>query len=257
MSYQAPDSSLSDETELSARSEALVALGKKLVAELGLDDSVDTLGRWMAHHIAELMKELEVATVDNRSTKQAQLRDAILALWAHRSELPNGKRPFGEFEPIFRALESLDPESQHSRYLSPFRAPEKGDEESKDAQQWVRLAGALDFTSKILIDHCLILAAEAALDNSKEWVELARSAGIDDSFEFAVIRIISDRSDLMKEGNPDARQRRILVDRKKRLEEFLSIVSTFVNELDARMESLPAPTTDDPDEILLTDLRRL
>ena len=35
------------------RSDSVLALGKKLVDELGLDQSVDTLGRWMAHYIAE------------------------------------------------------------------------------------------------------------------------------------------------------------------------------------------------------------
>ena len=37
------------------RSDSVLALGKKLVDELGLDQSVDTLGRWMAHYIAEKM----------------------------------------------------------------------------------------------------------------------------------------------------------------------------------------------------------
>jgi len=225
-------------TEQSARSKAVVALGKKLVAELGLGDSVDTLGRWMAHHIAELVQEAEGATGDDRLAKQAQLRDAILALWAHRFELPTGKRPFGEFEPILRALAGLDPESRSSRYFSPSRAPDNQSDESEETRKWIELANALDHISKVLIDYCLTLAADAALDKSKEWVTLAKEAGIDDSFEFIVIRFIKDQSDLMKEPDPSTNQRRVLTDRKKKLEAFLSVASMLAKHIDARLDSL-------------------
>ena len=41
------------------RSDSVLALGKKIVDELGLDQSADTLGRWMAHYLAEKMKDAE------------------------------------------------------------------------------------------------------------------------------------------------------------------------------------------------------
>src|SRR5206468_12121550 len=88
------------------RSDSILKLGKKIVDELGLDQTVDTLGRWMAHYIAEKIGDVEAATGEDRAQKMSECRDAILQLWAHRSELPNGKRPFEDFEPIFRALQS-------------------------------------------------------------------------------------------------------------------------------------------------------
>jgi len=234
-------------TEQSARSKALVALGKKLIAELGFGDSVDTLGRWMAHYIAELVQEAESAASDDRPAKQAQLRDSILALWAHRFELPTGKRPFGEFEPILRALASLDPESQSPRYLSQSRAPDNESDESKETREWIEAANGLDHISKVLIDYCLTLAADAALDKSKEWVKLAKEAGIDDSFEFIVFQFIKDQSDLMKETDPNTYQRRVLTDRKKKLETFLSVASMLANDINARLTSLP-PAVVESDE---------
>jgi hypothetical protein len=160
-------------------------------------------------------------------------------VWAHRFELPAGKRPFGEFEPILRALASLDPEAKTSRYFSPSRAPDGEGVEPKETRQWIELATNLDHVSKTFIDHCLTLAAEAALDKSKEWVQLAKSAGIDDSFEFEVIRVIRDRRDLMKGRDPNAYQRRVLTDRKKKLEAFLSMASTLANDIEVRLDSLP------------------
>ncbi|PHN51614.1 hypothetical protein [Pseudomonas syringae] len=86
-----------------------MALGKKLVTEQGFDGSVDTLGRWMAHHIAELIQEAESANDDARPVKMAHVREAVLALWSHRHVIPNGRSPFAGMEPIFDALEMLRP----------------------------------------------------------------------------------------------------------------------------------------------------
>ncbi len=250
--HQIPDSSLSKVTEQSARARAVVALGKKLVAELELGDSVDTLGRWMAHYLAELIQEAEVATGDDRIAKQSQLRDSILALWTHRFELPSGMRPFSEFEPILRALASLDPESETPRYFSTSRAPNSESNESEETRQWIELARSIDYASKILIDHCLISAAGAALDKSQEWIKLANEAGIDDSFEFRVIRIISSQRDLMKETDLNASQRSILSDRHKKLEGFLSLASVLANDIKARVKAMPP---DDVNEKPLSDHR--
>ena len=39
----------------------VVALGERIVHELGLEESGDTLGCWMAHRVAELMERAETA----------------------------------------------------------------------------------------------------------------------------------------------------------------------------------------------------
>lgn len=239
-------------TEQSARSRAVVALGKKLVAEFELGDSVDTLGRWMAHYVAQLIQEAEVTTGDDQVAKQAQLRDAILTLWAHRAELPSGTRPFGEAEPIFRALESLDPDSETPRYFSLSRAPSSESSESEETRKWIELARGLDYASKILIDHCLISAAGSALDKSQEWVKLASEVGIDDSFEFRVIRMISNRRDPMRVGDLNAHQRNVLSDRLEKLEGFLSLASILADDIKARLKALQP---DDADEKSLLDPR--
>src|ERR1700719_935454 len=99
-------STSSEPTEASQRSEKVLALGRKLVEELGLEPSVDTLGRWMAHYIAELVDQVKTATGDERAVAEQRCFDAILSLWKHRSELPNGKRPFADLEPVMRAMQS-------------------------------------------------------------------------------------------------------------------------------------------------------
>lgn len=81
-----------DPMVLSAQYDATLELGKQLVNELGLGQSVDTLGRWMTHYIAELMQDAENSGADDRSAKMHVCSEAIYVLWSHQHELPNGKK---------------------------------------------------------------------------------------------------------------------------------------------------------------------
>lgn len=192
----------------------------------------------MAHYIAELIQETEAAVGDDRLKKQSQLRDAILEIWTHRFELPSGMRPFGEFEPILRALASLDPESEYPRYFSPSRAPSSESNESEETLKWIELAKRIDYTSKTLIDHCLISAADAALDKSKEWVKLAKEAGVGDSFEFLAIRFMSHQRDLMNKIDLNAGQQSILSNRLEKLEEFASLATIMADDIKDQLKAL-------------------
>ena len=50
----------------------MLALGAKIVRELELEPSVDTLGRWLAHHQAELMLSAENAQGAERELAQSK-----------------------------------------------------------------------------------------------------------------------------------------------------------------------------------------
>jgi hypothetical protein len=225
-----------------------MALGKKLVTEQGFDGSVDTLGRWMAHHIAELIQEAESANADDRPAKMANVREAVLALWSHRHALPNGRSPFAGMEPIFNALASLDPDTPHFRYFSTSSAPGTDDEESKEVKKYVEMAKAVDRASKVIVSFCIAEAAQRALDPSKEWVQLASKAEADEGFDITLIRIIADRSDLIKEPNPASVRRRILSDRKQKLEALLAGASEVLESINAQLGELPPEDQDDQDD---------
>ena len=115
---------------------AIIEVGKRIVADLKANDSENILSSWMAHYIAELMYEVEHSEGDARSKKGDRLRDTILSLWSYRYELPEGARPFSDWEPILRSLESLDPENKNYRYFSPDRAPNKHAKESEGVDRW-------------------------------------------------------------------------------------------------------------------------
>jgi hypothetical protein len=216
-----------------------LALGRKLVDELGLEPSVDTLGRWMAHYIADLIAKAESAPEEEKSASKKACFDAILALWKHRAELPNGKRPFEDLEPIIRAIESLDPDDNTPRYFRSIQSPQRQNKEKSEVDQWLDMVRGLDFSAKSLIGYCLGEAARAAVDKSQEWVKLAEAAAMEDGGAEIVIRFLSSNADLGNRPDANIEIGRQLQDRIKRLEGFTKLAEAVLDDLRARRKALP------------------
>ena len=95
----------------------MLALGRHLVRELGLEDSNDTLGRWMAHHVAELLRRAQrAAPAEERRAAERDASDVILRIWKHRAALPRGAYPLASYKDLLIVLNSLRPSD------SPFGA---------------------------------------------------------------------------------------------------------------------------------------
>ena len=58
--------------EKSSSSDTIQLTGDDLVRELGLTRSNDTLGRWLAHHLAELMAAVDLLITLNRRKRDQQ-----------------------------------------------------------------------------------------------------------------------------------------------------------------------------------------
>ncbi len=92
----------------------IISLGKLLVKELGSEENVDTLSRWIAHYLAEKILEAEaLLIVQEKKDVERECFEIILKLWEQRWVLPSGKRPFEEFEPLLEVLEKINPEALH------------------------------------------------------------------------------------------------------------------------------------------------
>jgi hypothetical protein len=104
MSHPIPNSSLSKQVVKLSQSDGVLALGEALVQELDLDKSVDTLGRWMAHYIAELIDDAKNADGEDAVCKQQVCYDEILKFWAHRHTPPNDKETLQDLEKVLRRL---------------------------------------------------------------------------------------------------------------------------------------------------------
>jgi hypothetical protein len=91
-------------------------LGRHLVRELDLERGVDTLGRWMAQHLAELIDEAESGTTEGQRLKARKLAtETILKVWEHRACVPGKVYPLKDSEHVLEVLELLRPDSKGSR----------------------------------------------------------------------------------------------------------------------------------------------
>lgn len=230
------DYSSSDPTAASARCEATLQLGRKLTKELDLDQSVDTLGRWMAHYIAELIHDAEYASAEEQPAKMRVCSEAILNLWKHRHELPDGKRPFEELEPTLRALESLDPDDDTPRYFRSARSAAEEAKEEGEEKSWLQYIDGLDYSARLLIRYCFTRAAQATLDKAAEWVALAEAAGADDGIEFPIIRMLVDENGLLMESDSGEIAKEQIQDRIRRLAKFIEMAEALAIELRQRIQ---------------------
>lgn len=222
---------------VSIRSEATLALGKSLVDQLDLAKSADTLGRWMAHHLAELIGEAEQASARDRSAKMRECRDAVLSLWEHRRALPNGQRPFEDLEPILRAVASLDPNQEASRHFPVALRAEATGASSDPVQRWLRTASDVDYTAKLLIRQCLVQAAARAIDKSAAWVARAEAATFDAREEDIVLKMLTEEREISgaELANEAVDQQRERIDR---LETFAAIAAELVTEMKRDLKKL-------------------
>ena len=225
------------------RFEEVVALGRKLVDELGKHRSTDTLSRWMAHYIAELIDAADNAPPDERVAARGRCFEAILELWSHRSELPNGRRPLEDLEPIARALESLDPDNETPRFFRAIRTTVDKADEGQQTQALLDFVDSVDLTARILIGCALADAARSAIDKSREWVALAEAAGRNPRFVGVVISFVSREGRRDDQAEQVERDRELLVDRIKRLENFGKLAALVSDDLRQRLDELP-PASD-------------
>ncbi|TBF25667.1 hypothetical protein ELG79_31875 (plasmid) [Rhizobium leguminosarum] len=248
---QSQESTCSKPTEASTRSNAILALGRKLVDKMNDDGSVDTLGRWMAHYIAGLIDDAERAAGQDRAQAQDRCFSAIMELWNHRAEFPRAVRPHQELEPILRVVESLDPAAEYPMYYRSAQ-PSTNDQESPEIEKWLDLVRGLDYSAKLLIRYCLSQAAALATDKSKEWVKLAEAAEASSGVSEVFIRFVSTVEDLDDEGEANNALRKHLQDRLQRLRAFRGLVDDLDEHFQSELDKFPQMDDSKKDEVSIS-----
>lgn len=93
--------------------EAIINLGKKLIEELELPYTTDTLTRWMVHYLAELIQTAEQASsIQEKRKLQKECCDVILKLWSNKETLPIA-RPLENLDGLVKILEALQEKPNH------------------------------------------------------------------------------------------------------------------------------------------------
>ena len=95
----------------------VLALGRHLVNELGLEKSTDTLSQWLAHHVAELIDQVRTQPPGRKRLEaQKQATETILRIWEHRENLPHRAYPLAPYKDLMKILDLLQPSNNPYRF---------------------------------------------------------------------------------------------------------------------------------------------
>ena len=182
-----------------------------------------------------------IAAAEERAVAERRCFETILELWGHRGELPDGRRPFENVEPIVRALESLDPDNEMPRFFRSVRRSIDKAEESSHTLSLLEFVNGIDSVARILIGYALADAARSALDESKDWVAAAKRAGTGPDFVHVLTSFVAGGRDGDERSDGSELKRERLSDQLERLEAFGNAAALFADDirmrLDARMSS--------------------
>jgi hypothetical protein len=141
-----------------------IQLGKKLVKELGLEQTSNTLTRWMAHYVAELMVEAENAKGAKKVKLEKECCETILKLWGNRKKLPGNASPLSNFTNALQVLNGLnevrDPKD-------PYRVMRE-----RDDSAWGTFSRKItkSYESMVMLS-ILANVSQDILEREKEWLD--------------------------------------------------------------------------------------
>lgn len=149
-----------------------LALGKKITKELNLNDSVDTLGRWMAHYIAELIDSIEKIESDcDKQRLKKECADMILKLWAHIGYVPRGLEPFKRYEVLLSQIDRITSSNIFERTMLP--SPDKMDSATEKEKEWISMISVLNESFNKLASFCIESAIKEIDKPTINWSELS------------------------------------------------------------------------------------
>lgn len=201
-----------------------------LAAEL---EETDTLGRWIAHYVAERMTSLQQKTGSERALAEAEVADLILRLWSLRRQLPGGRLPLAEVDEVEAAIARLTPGRRPWAYFGVFSADTEPSTEETETSTTLKAALLVDRLSGDLVHGLIGRAAALAEEDDAAWTKQAEKIGDGALRTVRRIRFAGNGSEYDTES-PDWNS-----EVKRRATALSSVVSTLVTALEAERSELP------------------
>ena len=160
---------------------AILNLGKALVREMEGEESTDTIGRWMAHHLAELMEAAKKEVGSEKTVQTDKCRDAIINVWKYRSGQVKRRANFGRSASLASVLRT-DPWAR-----SDMQDPQAF--ELKEAENWILMTRQISNSCDDLKRVLLALAARSVPETEKSALQDATDADLldDDANSLATL----------------------------------------------------------------------
>lgn len=208
----------------------MLELGTLLAAEL---EQTDTLGRWIAHYLAERMTSLEQKTGSERASAAAEVADLILRLWSLRRQLPGGRLPLAEVDEVEEAIARLTPGRRPWAYFGAFSADTEPSSDETETSTTLKAAMLVDRLAGDLVHGLIGRAAALAEEDDAAWTKQAEKIG--DGALRTVRRIrFADKDSEDDTESPDWNS-----EVKRRATALSSVVSTLVAALEAKGSEFP------------------
>lgn len=173
-------------------------LGKELVE--GLPEH-DALGRWMSHHIADLIVRAEAATGEQAQDIRRETAATILELWDHRAHYPDADHPLEAFDPVFDALARLSTATEPWSFYGMFEDSVEPGPADISNNALLRHALTLEDVVRDVVRQIVAAAAREAFHREAQWIKLTEHLHEDDHR-----RAVKDLARLMREVRGQARQ---------------------------------------------------
>ncbi|WP_210502801.1 hypothetical protein [Nocardioides xinjiangensis] len=147
---------------------AILKLGRKMADAL---DASDLAGRWMAHHLADLIHQSESAPEDELLASAT--REAILQFWAHKAGAPFRRRPFENLDAVFAALERLEPDPPPWAYYRTFSETSNPSPAALTTYPLLPAAIELERITAEVVGFTVAVVGSDAIDLEEDWVVTA------------------------------------------------------------------------------------
>ncbi len=222
--------------------------------QLDLALSNDTLGRWMAHYIAERMQVAKVAPPEAKAVAQDRCAEAILSLWEHRRGLPDGVRPLEGLEPILQTLRRLSSDTSSWRFW-PFNTAHLQSKPGSNIEimtYWLQTAEQVDRAARVLIRYALMQASAGELDIAQAWrsrIDALSSPPPSDVMDNLASFLLNERereNDVVDDSISASQQQRRLEDE---ITDLLALTRVVSSVLEAKCQALKALPTSSEDDV--------
>lgn len=149
---------------MSSDPDLVLKLGRDLAGAL---DQSDVVGRWMSHHLADLITRCEQNPHDEELAAITQ--DVVLKLWEHKSGASFQSAPFKYLQPVLRTISRLDPNPEPWAFFSPFNG-EPPSAQNLTTFPLLQMACDIDQAVGRLIRLSVAVTAQQAISCEEPWV---------------------------------------------------------------------------------------
>jgi hypothetical protein len=206
--------------------EAIIKLGEKLVKELDLVDSKNTLARWMAHYLAELIENIDKAeSKKEKKILQKECCDVILKVWSQKESLPI-RRPLVDLKPVVEMLKVLKEKKEISilpRWLEYNKLPRDN--------QWASFVDLVKNNSEKIFNKVLQMNLHKdILCKDEEWMKNNKELLSKEELRFLEFIDVISKNNKNESGVIDLNNFELSDDNKQRVEFMFNELENLIVE---------------------------